>query len=122
MRQDTHFCTFEFRIATTRSGAIDVLTISRDKPRSIAGVYSVTRNLSVGHGEVAHLSDTTGGIPHTVAFASAVAQDLPGLHVRQGMFDAGTNTLWRVLRSVFLARQRAAMTGVRWGIITSGLP
>jgi hypothetical protein len=61
---------------------------------------------SVGHGEVAHLSDTAGGVPHAVAFASTVAQDVPGLHVCQCVLDAGTNTFVRdLLRTPPLAEQ-----------------
>jgi hypothetical protein len=37
--------------------------------------YPVKQELSVSHGEVAHLSHTAGGVPHAVAFASTVTQD-----------------------------------------------
>ena len=46
------------------------------------GGCSVRQEWSVGHREVSHLSHAPGGVPHAVTFASAVAQDIPGLHVR----------------------------------------
>lgn len=58
----------------------------------------------MGHGEVAHLSDTAGGIPHAVAFASVVAQDVPRFHVRQCVFDAGTNPLMDGVEVAFPTR------------------
>lgn len=37
------------------------------------------------HGQVPHLGDASDGVPDAVAFTAAVAQDVVGLHVGQGV-------------------------------------
>jgi hypothetical protein len=71
----------------------------------------VSEELLGGHREIAHLSGTAGGVSHAVAFASAVAQNLPGFHAPQGVFDAGTNSFVDGVEIVFPVRQRAAVDG-----------
>ena len=51
---------------------------------------------SAGAGDVADQGDTHGGVVDAVSSAAAVPQDLPGLVVGEGMFDASP---WPVLRS-----------------------
>lgn len=46
-----------------------------------------------GHGEVAHQRYPEGGVPDSRPFASAVPQDVPGLHVRQRVFDPSSDPL-----------------------------
>jgi hypothetical protein len=41
----------------------------------------------IGHGEVAQVCHTSGGLPHAVALAAAVTQDVP----REGVLDADSD-------------------------------
>ena len=68
---------------------------------------------SDGHGQVAHEGDAAGGVVDAVAFAAAIAQDVPGLHVREGVLDAGAYPLVDGVELGFPLRQFAAVPGLR---------
>ena len=66
---------------------------------------------SAGHGQVAHEGDAAGGVVDAIAFAAAVAQDVPPLHVREGVFDAGAHAFVDGVELVLPGRQLGAVAG-----------
>lgn len=55
----------------------------------VAGGTVVSSMGSTGPGQVVEVGDAAHGDGDALAFEPAVAQDLPGLHPREGVFDAG---------------------------------
>lgn len=63
---------------------------------------------SADHGQAPHLGNAPGGVPDTVAFVSTVTEDVPGLHVRQGVLDPGTDAFVHRVQLLLPARKLAA--------------
>ena len=59
--------------------------------------------------------------PDSRAFASTVPQDVPGLHVRQRILDAGADPLMDRVQLVLPPSKRRPLPGLRYGMITSGV-
>ena len=71
----------------------------------------VDRFRSVGAGEVVEAGDAEHRDGHAVAAQAAITQDLPGLHPRERMLDAGSDlTVGGVVR-LLPVRQVLAGTG-----------
>ena len=95
---------------TPQGYPVMVLVVSLGRAGRVVAVVCPAR--SAGHGEVAHEGHCTGGVVAAVALASAVAQDVPRLHVRQGVFDFGPDPAVDRVEVFLPAGQRAAVAGL----------
>jgi hypothetical protein len=66
-----------------------------ESPR--AGWVAVRPGGLSGEGEVVHPGDAEHGVVDAVAFEAAVAEDLPVLHAREDVLDAGTDLFVRLV-------------------------
>jgi hypothetical protein len=84
-----------------------VMINSRCETRRLSGCGRSDR-----HREVAHEGDSAGGVIDGASFTAAVAQHVPELHVRQGVFHASADTFVDSVEGLLPLREFAAGPGV----------